>query len=206
MKAKYDFRTFARLLLVLIAVCGICLASAPSASAVQPGVPGMTQQEFAELESDMQVLFTRYIQLNNKDRFEVNTANLTADGQQAQIQGLRRLTDALNTIQRTSPAANKTSVKTSVAIIRRGSTPTIRPANAGDFALCVALEGLGIPAAGAAPGLIAAIKEGIRAWNWGLTAKTVARILGPSTVKALGGPIAIGVSLGWAAWSCRGRL
>lgn len=132
---------------------------------LQEGIPGMTRQEFTKLENDMQILFTRYIQLNDRDLFEVNAANLTADGQRTQIRGLRRLAAALNGIQQSAAPSNNTV----------GAT-------------------------------IVAIKEGIRAWNWGLTARTVARILSPSAVKALGGPVGIGVALGWAAWSCRGRL
>ena len=58
----------------------------------------------------------------------------------------------------------------------------------------------------AGPALIGVIKDGIRAWNWGLTAKTVARVLGPAAVRALGGPWGIGVALGWAAYACRGEL
>lgn len=142
----------------------------------------LSEAEIAQLAAELEVLFTRYVQLGASNQFAVNEANLRADGYTAeQVQGLRSLAYGLN-------------------------TGTFQTRDAGSFALCVAMEGLGIPGGKAHAGLIAAIKEGIRAWNWGLTAKTVARIIGASAVKALGGPVAIGVQLGIAAWNCRGEL
>ncbi|WP_341828287.1 hypothetical protein QEV60_00560 [Trueperella pyogenes] len=185
-----------------VATTGIATASEPTQ--IEP----MTLQTYSvsssalhddgeqQLANELKVLFTRYVQLNSADVFEVNETNLIADGHTKDIAGLKRLAEGLNVLAHTD-APNMEGHFNKGMIETRG---------AGDFALCVLLEGLGVPAAGASPGLVAAIKEGIRAWNWGLTAKTVAKILGPSVVKALGGPVGIGVALGWAAWSCRGKL
>lgn len=142
----------------------------------------LTEAEIAQLAAELEVLFTRYVQLGANNRFAVNEANLRADGYSAeQVQGLRSLAQGLN-------------------------TGTFQTRDAGSFALCMIREGLGIPSWDARADLIAAIKQGIKAWNWGLTAKTVARIVGPSVLKALGGPVGIGLTLGYAAFACRGEL
>lgn len=156
----------------------------------------MSASEEEQLADELEVLFTRYVQLNEADIFEVNEANLIADGHEKDLLGMQRLAAGLNALSQDNSSFGG----------RLPTQPVMRPLGAGEFALCVLLEGIGIPAAGASPGLVNAIKEGIRAWNWGLTAKTVARILGPSVAKAPGGPVGIGVALGWAAWSCRGKL
>lgn len=152
--------------------------------------------EEEQLAADLEILFTRYVQLLPGDSFTLNEANLREDGEGEQIAELQLLVDGLNRF-----AENEASMNSIGA-----PGLAITPLGVGDFAKCVALEGLGIPAAQASPGLVAAIKEGISAWNWGLTARSVAKILGTAAVKALGGPVGIGISLGWAAWSCRGKL
>lgn len=157
---------------------------------------GLTSAEEAQLAHDLEVLFTRYIQLEGDGTFRLNESNLISDGYAANIGTLSQLVDLLNT-----PAPAE-STQPSSSWEESGSAQL----GAGDFALCMVVEGLGIPSAAASPGLIAAIKQGISAWNWGLTAKTVARLVGPSVAKALGGPVGIGVTLGWAAWSCKSRL
>lgn len=163
----------------------------PSPSTLAPHDDGEQQ-----LANELEILFTKYVQLNDADKFEVNEANLVADGHERDIAGIKRLAEGLNFLADTDAPNAERNFNKGMMVTR----------SAGSFARCVLLEGLGIPAASASPGLVAAIKEGIRAWNWGLTAKTIARILGPSVVKALGGPVGIGVALGWAAWSCRGKL
>lgn len=171
----------------------------PNTLALQPNYDGyaeLSAEEEQKLANDLETLFTEYIQLNDADLFEVNEANLVADGYQEKVKDLHLLADSLNEM----------SDKEQQAARGVGNEPVLVPLGAGEFALCVVVNGLGIPAAGASPGLVAAIKEGIRAWNWGLTAKTVARILGPSVAKALGGPVGIGVALGWAAYTCRDKL
>ncbi|EEZ91787.1 hypothetical protein HMPREF0578_1029 [Mobiluncus mulieris 28-1] len=180
-----------RLITAGAAVVALSLSTVGVASAAPVAQPdpvttqtqsSLSEVEIAQLAAELEVLFTRYVQLGANNQFAVNEANLRADGYSTeQVQGLRSLSYGLN-------------------------TGTFQTRDAGSFALCVAMEGLGIPGGKAHAGLIAAIKEGIRAWNWGLTAKTVARIIGASAVKALGGPVAIGVQLGIAAWNCRGEL
>lgn len=208
MKRETTYGNVFRALIALMVVLGLCVAFTPAASAAEnTATEGLTQTQQAELEDDLEILFTRYIQLDEDGQFEVNAINLAADGQQDQMQGLQYLAVALNEAPLVPSLSVTESDDVTSGVTRRAVTPvTVGTMGAGDFARCVALEGLGIPSAAASPGLISAIKTGIRAWNWGLTAKTVARILGPSVVKAFGGPIGIGVTLGWAAWSCRGKL
>ncbi|MGV9197178.1 hypothetical protein ACTOVL_08305 [Arcanobacterium canis] len=167
----------------------------PERSVTSQGI-GISSFEEEHLAQELEILFTRYVQLGIDDSFTVNEANLRADGHADKLVDLNRLAAGLNSLGKAGARNDELGSLVPIAETR----------SAGSFALCVGVNGLGIPAAGASPGLVAAIKEGIRAWNWGLTAKTVARILGSSATKALGGPIGIGVALGWAAWTCRGEL
>lgn len=173
--------------------------SSASTSAVSPEAQ-LNQDEMAQLEKDVEVLFTKYIQNDSSGKFFVNVQNLAADGARDRAPELQQLADTFNMLG----AAPAEATLEGPHSIKPGTT--VQPYNAGDFAACLALNALGIPAAGASPGLIKALKEGIRAWNWGLTAKTVARIIGPTAAKALGGPVGIGVALAWGAYSCRGKL
>ncbi|WP_233188207.1 hypothetical protein [Actinomyces qiguomingii] len=176
--------------------CGGMAVAAPSSDVVRSGSvsestsTGLSEAETEELADDLEVLFTRYIPMGADGKLVVNEGAVIEDGFESNLPELRLLAEALNEAGETSSA-------------RDGGAQT---EGAGSFALCVALKGLGIPAGKASPGLIAAIKTGIKAWNWGLTAKTVAKILGASAVKALGGPVAIGVQLAAAAFTCRGEL
>ncbi|RAX23676.1 MULTISPECIES: hypothetical protein [unclassified Actinomyces] len=174
--------------------CGGMAAAVPSSDVVQSGsvseATGLSAAETEELADDLEILFTRYIPMGADGKLMVNENAVIEDGFEESLPELRMLADVMNEVDQTNSA-------------RGGGSQT---EGAGEFALCVALNGLGIPATGVSPGLLAAIKSGIRAWNWGLTARTVARIIGASAVKTLGGPLAIGVALGWAAVNCRGRL
>lgn len=99
----------------------------------------LSNAETDKLADDLEVLFTRYIQLGDNDVFVVNEANLIADGHQSDVKYLRRLAEGLNALSK-----NKTSAS--------------------------------------------------------------ANFPEQSAIKPLGGPVGIGVALGWAAWSCRGKL
>lgn len=189
----------------------LAFGCSPAAQALSPAIPeastsvleGVEQQEIDQLANDLEVLFTEYIQQDEQGKLYVNIENLAAAGMAEKATELQFLADSLN-------ALPPVSALSELHISHGGNLGVVRPgastAGVGEFAGCVVLEGLGIPAAQASPALLNTIKEGIRAWNWGLTAKTVARILGASAVKALGGPVAIGVNLGWAAYQCRGKL
>ena len=144
-----------------------------------------SEKEINQLANDLEKLFTRYVPMTKTGKFKVNRFYLFIDGKVDKVDEMQELADILNGDITQTNLENR---------------------DAGSFAKCVALEGLGIPAAAASPGLINAIKNGIRAWNWGLTAKTVARFLGPQVLKALGGPVGVGVALGWAAYNCKGKL
>lgn len=173
---------------------GVAQAEEVPPSQVQGGVADergegeLSEGELAELERDVEVLFTRYLPMDKKGQFALNELALREDGKEGEAAQLEALVEVLNSESQPKDG------------------PSAQPYGAGEFAVCVALNGLGIPAIGAYPGLKEAIKEGIRAWNWKLTAKTVARIVGPQVVKALGGPVGIGVALSWAAVSCRDQL
>ena len=160
----------------------------------------ISQKEMEQLEKDVETLFTRYIQMDSSGQFFVNTKNLAEDGVQDRTAELRMLSDSLNLM------AEKESEQATNEIERRTPGKTLQPYGSTEFAKCVILNGLGIPALGGSPGIISAIKLGISSWNWGIAAKAVAKFLGPAVVKSLGGPVGIGVALGWSAWSCRGKL
>lgn len=180
-------------------VLALTLAPASHAATVEKSASsnfsyseGMNQNEMDQLEKDVEILFTRYIQNDSSGKFTVNANNLKADGAANRINELTQLASALN------------SVDKSMGNSKSGGS--LRPDGLGEFATCMVINGLGIPVAAASPALLNVLKDGIKAWNWGLTAKTVARIIGPAAARALGGPVGIGVSLGWAAVSCRNKL
>lgn len=176
------------------------VVSTPSTSTVSTSSTELSPEEMKQLEKDVEILFTRYVQTDSSGRFFVNASNLAADGAQSRTAELQQLADAFNLL------GSSPSVATTSASGHFKPKNSVQPNGAGEFATCMALNALGIPAAAASPALINVLKEGIRAWNWGLTAKTVARIIGPAAAKALGGPVGIGVTLGWAALSCHEKL
>lgn len=198
--------------LIALTIAGVlAFGCSPASQALSPASPAdytgvsenVSQQEIDQLANDFEVLFTEYIQQDEQGKLYVNVENLTAVGMADKAMELQFLADSLNSLPPASTLSQShISPGGNLGVVR----PGVGTAGVGEFAGCVVLEGLGIPAAQASPALLNAIKDGIRAWNWGLTAKTVARILGAGAVKALGGPVAIGVSLGWAAYSCRGKL
>ena len=142
------------------------------------------------LARDIEVLFTRYVVLDVHGNFVVNVPNIQADGYSSGLDDFIRLAAVLN------------STSEKIAVSSTGVSPT----DLGSFAVCVVEDGLGLKALKNAPQLLSVIKEGVRAWNWGLTASSVARIIGPGFVRALGGPWGLAVQLGWSAWNCRGHL
>ncbi|MFC0265778.1 hypothetical protein [Alloscardovia macacae] len=162
----------------------------------EPSSSSLTYSEESALEKDVEILFTRYIELTEEDIFIVNDTHLRADGFDQSSTDLHRLADTLNRLP------HDTSTPSLITSHQRH----IKPMGIGEFALCVAMDGIGLPRGKISSGLINAIKTGIKAWNWGLTARTVARILGASLVKSLGGPVGIGIALASAAWNCRGSL
>ncbi len=163
------------------------------------GLPEDTQTdelsaaEMEQLEKDVEVLFTEYIILGDDDRFRVNETNVSAAGHADKIPQLESLASVLNEDTTPRPFGGDYSDLAS-------------PMCTTEFAKCLAWEGLGIPAIEASPSLIQTIKDGIRTWNWQRTAKAVAKVLGAGTVRALGGPIGIGVSLAAGAVTCRKEL
>lgn len=67
---------------------GVATAAEPTRSviAVSPAsvlseTTGLSRGEEEQLERDLEVLFTRYVQLDEDDMFIVNEANLNEDGQ-----------------------------------------------------------------------------------------------------------------------------
>lgn len=188
------------LLTLTIAPASYATGTTPSSNSSVSSSDQLSEVEMVQLKKDVEVLFTRYIQTDSSGRFFVNVSNLTADGSQSRAPELQQLADTFNML------GDAPEEYTPGSVSRVSPGAGIQPYGAGEFASCLALNALGIPALAASPGLINVLKEGIRAWNWGLTAKTVARIIGPAAARALGGPVGIGVALGWAAVSCRGKL
>lgn len=159
----------------------------------------LTTQEMEQFERDIEKLFTRYVVENSNGIFEVKYDNVHTDGAEDALQHFENLAYALNL------GASSPEVSTGVSQFSTlGSV--VQPLGVGEFAWCVLYNGLGGNIIVNAPGLIEATKVAIRAWNWGLAATTVARIIGPVAVKSLGGPWGIAASLALAAPGCARHL
>lgn len=161
----------------------------------------VSDQQMKQLERDIETLFTRYVVESGNGKFEVKYENIYADGAEAHLDSFEMLAESFNLLgessgsEFSSPGFNNSSLG-----------KLAQPQNAGDFAWCVLSTGLGFDIIKKAPGLVDAVRTAVRAWNWGLAASTVARILGPSVVRALGDPWLIASQLGIAAYKCRGAL
>lgn len=156
----------------------------------------LSADEMKKLENDLETLFTRYVVMDSSGKFNVSYENIKADGLQAGLKDFEALASAFN--MATPPEANV--AKTSSL----GAFNTTQ--GVGEFAGCVLFNGLGGNIIASAPRLISSAQLAIRAWNWGLAAATVARIVGPVVVKSLGGPWGIAVNLALAAPGCTHHL
>lgn len=151
-----------------------------------------------QLAQEFESFFATYFQTAPDGSLYVNEEKVISDGMEKDLAAFQALARGIED-------ANAVPGRTAPSNPSFGHGNMIAPLGFTDFAKCVALGALGIPI-GNVPGLYAAFREGLRAWNWGLTARTVARILGPAAVKALGGPAGIALALGWAAVTCRDKL
>ena len=185
--------------LLLSATPGHALAQSSNLGVEKP--VGYSQNFFSademkKLENDLETLFTRYVVMDSSGKFNVSYENIKADGLQAGLKDFEALASAFN--MATPPEANV--AKTSSL----GAFNTTQ--GVGEFAGCVLFNGLGGNILAGAPGLIKSAQLAIRAWNWGLAAATVARLVGPAVVKSLGGPWGIAVNLAVAAHGCTHHL
>ena len=72
------------------------LSSAPSVYSPASSSTQLSKKEMAQLEKDVEVLFTRYVQIDSSGQFFVNIKNLIADGGQSRASELQRLVNAFN--------------------------------------------------------------------------------------------------------------
>ena len=161
----------------------------------------MTADQIDELADNLELLFTRYIQVNADGTFVVQVENIVADGYGAHLADAYALADAFNQVG--SPAA----VSLPGQFNKTGRPPALKgPAGPNEFAYCILRDGLGANIFVNAPGVLNATRDAIKAWRWGLAASTVARIAGPMAVRALGGPWGIAAGDAMAAYGCRNQL
>lgn len=153
----------------------------------------LSADEMKKLENDLETLFTRYVVMDSSGKFNVSYENIKADGLQEGLKDFEALASAFNL------AGNEVSRSSSL-----GSFSTTQ--GVGEFAGCVLFDALGGNILSSAPGLINSTKLAIRAWNWGLAATTIARIVGPVALKSLGGPWGIAAGLAWSARGCMHHL
>lgn len=189
-----------KILISIMAVLGLCLMSAPMASAAEETSTGLTPAQQAEFESGLETLFTTYVVLDG-DTYVVNEDAAQRDGYAGSITDFHTVADALNMAGHYRlPSEVESAPSTGT-----GDIATFR-FNAGDFAKCLVGSVLGIPVSAFGAGTWSAIVTAIKAWNWGLAAKTIARALGPAFLKGagkyLGGPAVIAATLAGGAAVC----
>lgn len=180
------------LLVAIMAALGLCLMSAPTASAAEGISAGLTQQQQAEFESGLETLFTKYV-VQDGNTFVVDEEAAQNDGYASSITDFHTVADALNTAGQYRSANGQAKA---VALRFNGN----------DFAKCLVGSVLGIPVSAFGAGTWTAIVTAIKAWNWGLAANTIARALGPAFLKGagkyLGGPAVIAATLAGGAAVC----
>ncbi|NMW65185.1 hypothetical protein HHJ78_06490 [Mobiluncus mulieris] len=150
-----------------------------------------TQSAVDAVAKDLEILFTRYIPVDN-GRYAVNTMAVIADG----------YGDKLSIFQSVADAFNGEVSKDGNGNLSSG----VSTRDAGSYAECVIFGALGIPVDAFGYGTWTAIVTAIKAWNWGLVASTIVRALGPAFLtgsgKALGGPALVAAALATAATMC----
>ncbi len=185
-------RNLFRLLVAIMAALGLCLMSAPKASATEDISVGLTQRQQAEFESGLEALFTKYV-VQDGNTFVVDEEAAQNDGYASSIADFHTVADALNTAGQYRSA--------------NGREKAVSPMfNGNNFAKCLVGSALGIPVSAFGAGTWTAIVTAIKAWNWGLAANTIARALGPAFLrgagKYLGGPAMIAATLAGGAAVC----
>ena len=158
-----------------------------------------TDAEMKQIEKDLELLFTRYVVENENGHFEVIYDNVSADGAEHGLKHFEDIAYVLNSENPVRSGGNQINTMSALGA-------ATQPQGVMEFAGCVLFHGLGGDIIANAPGLIADTKDAIRAWKWGLAARTVARIIGPAAVKTLGGPWGIAASLALAAPGCTNKL
>lgn len=192
MEKETIHRNVFRLLVAIMAALGLCLMSAPMASATENISVGLTQQQQAEFESGLEALFTKYV-VQDGNTFVVDEEAAQNDGYASSIADFHTVADALNTAGQYRSA--------------NGQEKAVSPMfNGNNFAKCLVGSALGIPVSAFGTGTWTAIVTAIKAWNWGLAANTIARALGPAFLKGagkyLGGPAMIAATLAGGAAVC----
>lgn len=150
-----------------------------------------------QLANDLEILFTRYI-IQVDEKYIVNEDAIIEDGYVEQLEDFQTVATGFN------DTANYLKTKSFAEEAEHGDVTTAK--SAGNYAKCVILGALGIPATAFTYATWTTITTAISAWNWGLAASTIVRALGPAFIgglgKAIGGPAVIASALAVAAVSC----
>lgn len=146
----------------------------------------ISDAEMKKVEEEVKTLFTRYVPVID-GKFSVNESNLNADGLSSRVVELRNFANSMNLM----------ALQESGAV----STPGMTTYGGKEFAECLIRGTLGVSAT-TIPGLINAIITGVKAWNWGLVASTVARIVGPIALRSIGGPLGLAAALAGTSAAC----
>ncbi|MBT1035113.1 hypothetical protein KJY78_01920 [Canibacter sp. lx-45] len=175
---------------LVFATSGVAVAGTFESNSYQHA-SSQTQEsiDIDQLASDLEFIFTHYLPVNDQGRVYVNEAYIKAAGYESKLSDFYALAYAVNSLDGK----------------KQNSYATASVMGVPEFVECIGDRLLGFSVR-KFPGILRAIREGVRARNWGLTARTVARIFDPFLVRALGGPARIAISLGAAALACHRKL
>lgn len=167
--------------------------AAPVVTTQGDTIAGYSQTEVDQLASDLEKLFTRYVTL------DTNTGVYVVQKEAILLDGLTLHTAEFESIAKSMNSMGAPAVGSSSDI--RSDKNMASTMSANSYARCVLVGALGVSVT-ATPGLVQAAATAIRAWNWGLAAKTVARIIGPIALRSVGGPWGLAAALAASAATC----
>lgn len=162
-------------------------------TALSAGSSLYSPEEVDALAQELEKIFTDYVTAGEDGIYRVDEAAVKADGKLGDIEGYRGFAMMMNSDLAETRSPN------------RATSPSHGVMGVEEFTRCTIGNAIGVGILNT-PGLIKGTVTAVKAWNWGLAAKTILRIAGPIALKGAGGLPGLAAQLAVAAWSCRDKL
>lgn len=167
-----------------------------TSTALSAGSSLYSPEEVDALAQELEKIFTDYVTAGEDGIYRVDEAAVKADGKLGDIEGYRGFAMMMNSDLAETRSPNRATSPSHGVIGVMGVE---------EFTRCTIGNAIGVGILNT-PGLIKGAVAAVKAWNWGLAAKTILRIAGPIALKGAGGLPGLAAQLAVAAWSCRDKL